>query len=118
MPTTRQIYNRHVKTLFDSDLDAVMADYSADAVLITAEKTYKGLKSIRGFFSNLIKNLVPSVKNFQHTPVVSGNYVLMQWDADFKDGTGMNGVDTFVIRDGKIVGQTVKFYEKAAGKKK
>lgn len=118
MPTTKQIYNRHVKTLFDSDLDAVMADYSADAVLITADKTYKGLKSIRGFFTNLIKNMVPDVKNFEHTPFISGDYVLMVWDLDFKDGTGMYGVDTFVITNGKIVGQTVKFFEKAAKGKK
>jgi ketosteroid isomerase-like protein len=92
----------HGEALGTGDLDAIMEDYADDAVFISdTAGVVAGAAAIRDHFS------VPlGLSNIQPTAVhVHGECAYVCWTAD---GVRM-GTDTFVIRDSRIVLQTVTF---------
>jgi ketosteroid isomerase-like protein len=55
--TTEEVLRRHVRCFFEGDLEGVVSDYSADAVLFTPNGPLKGHGPIREFFHGLINGL-------------------------------------------------------------
>ncbi len=52
--TTEHVLDRHVKCFVDGDLDGLVSDYSADAVLFTPTGPLKGHQPIREFLRSLM----------------------------------------------------------------
>ena len=104
---TKKVLDHHLQTFQRNDLDGVMADYTEESVLITPDRTYKGLAEIRENFVQAYKALPANGTTMTVTKsVVSRDVAYIVWKAvtptlDFKYAT-----DTFVIVDGKIVTQT------------
>src|SRR5688572_22203169 len=48
--TTKQVLEHHWNAFKANDLEGTMADYTEESVLITPDKTYKGLAEIRENF--------------------------------------------------------------------
>src|SRR5688572_31711594 len=53
--TTEEVLRRHVKCFSEGDLEGIVSDYSADAVLFTPNGPLRGHDPIREFFRALIK---------------------------------------------------------------
>ncbi len=104
---TKKVLDHHLQTFQSNDLDGVMADYTEESILITPDRTYKGLAEIRENFVQAYKALPTNGTTMTVTKsVVSRDVAYIVWKAvtptlDFKYAT-----DTFVIVDGKIVTQT------------
>ena len=47
---TKKVLDHHLQTFQQNDLDGVMEDYTEESVLITPDRTYKGLAEIRENF--------------------------------------------------------------------
>lgn len=112
MPTvdeavTQKVLDHHIQTFQQNDLDGVMADYTEESVLITPDRTFKGLAEIRENFVGAFAALPTNGTTMTVTKtVVARDVAYMVWKAvtptlEFKYAT-----DTFVIVDGKIVSQT------------
>ena len=105
--TTKKVLDHHLKTFQANDLEGVMADYVEESILITPDRTYKGLSEIRENFVQAYKALPSKGTTMTITKsVVSKNVAYIVWKAisptlEFKYAT-----DTFIIVDGKIVSQT------------
>lgn len=105
MPSTTQaILQRHLQSAGES-VDAVMADYLEESILITPEATHRGLAQIRSFFTELLEG---GTKGFLGTfkmkrEEVTGELAYILWEAKpwFSFAT-----DTILVRDGKIMFQT------------
>ncbi len=104
---TKKVLGHHLQTFQSNDLDGVMADYTEKSILITPDRTYKGLAEIRENFVQAYKALPKNGTTMTVTKsVVSKDVAYIVWNAvtptlDFKYAT-----DTFIIVDGKIVTQT------------
>jgi hypothetical protein len=90
-------------------VDAIMQDFSEESVLITGDATYRGMKEIRDFYSQLINHLP---EGFFETyklnrQEVIGDVAYILWEA--KPWFPM-ATDTFIVRDGKFVMQTFAAY--------
>ena len=101
---TQAVLQRHLQSAGQS-VDAVMADYIDESVLITHEATYRGLAQIRSFFTELLEG---GSKGFLGTfemkrLEVVGELAFILWEAKpwFSFAT-----DTLLVRDGKILLQT------------
>jgi uncharacterized protein (TIGR02246 family) len=97
---TQAVLDHHSKALLAGDLDGVMADYSEDSVFITnLGGVMKGLDAIRSAFA-----AAGDFAGHQETSVcVDGEFAYITWKM-----TGITfAADTFVVRDGTIVLQTV-----------
>ena len=42
--STEAVYDRHVQAFFDQDIDALLADFTDDSVIITQQAVVKGLE--------------------------------------------------------------------------
>jgi hypothetical protein len=102
---TEAVLLRHLQAA-SVGVDAVMADYVDASVIITHEGTYRGLTEIRGFYIALLdgasRGFINSLKMTRQEVV--GEVAFILWDAPpwFRHAN-----DTFVIRNGKILVQTV-----------
>ncbi len=103
MPTdeTKAVLDHHNATLEAGDVDGIMEDYTEDSVFISnLGGVAKGLEAIRGVFA-MSAGKMPDVEfGVEH---VDGEIAFVTWKAE---GIPL-GTDTFVVRDGKIVAQTV-----------
>ena len=102
---TLEAYESHVAALEAGDVDAVVAGYAEDAVLIANGAVYDGREAMRPLFersrgkSILDRDLTTKV-------VVEGDIVYVSWRAREAGSPELAGVDTFIITDGLITTHT------------
>jgi len=105
---TQAVLERRLQA-FGEGIDAVMAHYTDDSVVITPDGTYRGLAKIRDFFTALMEGLPEGTLDAftMKRQEIVGEIAYILWEAKpwFPLGT-----DTFVIREGKIVFQTLTVY--------
>ena len=104
---TQTVLYHHLKTFQANDLEGVMEDYTEESILITPDRTYKGLAEIRENFASAYSALPTDGTTMTVTKsVVTRDVAYIVWKAvtptlEFKFAT-----DTFIIVDGKIISQT------------
>ena len=104
---TKEVLDHHWKAFIQNDMEAVMADYTEESVLITPDKTFKGLDEIRKNFENAFVTFPNNQTSFQlNKSVIDGDVGYILWQAKTPSLNLSYATDTFVIRNGKIVSQT------------
>jgi ketosteroid isomerase-like protein len=104
---SRSIIMHHLGSFQDNDLEAVIADYTNESVLITQDATYNGPAEIKGFFAALMIHFPKKKSDFELDKMVANNeLVYIVWHANTPSLDVALGTDTFIIRDGKIHQQT------------
>ena len=105
--TTEEVVRRHVKCFSEGDLEGVVSDFSADAVLFTPAGPLKGHGPIREFFRDLIKEFgQPGTTFSMQLQSIDGDFAYALWSAETADNVYEMATDTHVVRDGKIVAQS------------
>ena len=105
--TTEEVLRRHAKCFFEGDLEGLVSDYSADAVLFTPNGPLNGHDPIREFFRTLIKEFrQPGTTFSMQLQSIDGDFAYSLWSAETADNVYEMATDTHVIRDGKIVAQS------------
>jgi len=107
MRSTKGIIDNHVKCFREGDLDGILSDYAADAVLFTPQAPLKGVGEIRPLFAAMLAEFGKPGTTFslEHVAVEGDNgYIL--WTAETADNVYELATDTFVVRDGKIATQS------------
>ena len=105
--TTEQVLQRHVKCFFQGDLEGVVADYAADAVLFTPGGPLKGHGAIRELYRGMIKEFAqPGTTFSMQLQSIDGEFAYALWSAETADNLYEMATDTHVVRDGKIVAQS------------
>jgi hypothetical protein len=102
---TAAVLAHHLQSVGAGDLDEIMADYAADAVLCTPNGALRGHDQIRPFFAGLPEILPADFwEKFEMIRQESdGEIAYIVWTAG---SAAPLGTDTFVIRDGAIIVQT------------
>ena len=104
---TQEVLDHHWEAFSQNDMEAVMADYTEESVLITPDRTYAGLDEIRTNFENAFKAFPKDGTTFQlDKSVVEGDVAYILWQAKTPTFNLSYATDTFIIRDGKIISQT------------
>ena len=107
---TKAVFVHHLQSLGGGRLEDVLSDNTEDSVLFTPDGVIKGLAGIREFFGSAIKieGVPPDMmKTFAIIRQdIEGETVYLVWKAE---PSVPPGTDTFIVRNGKIMVQTV-FY--------
>jgi ketosteroid isomerase-like protein len=105
---TGKILLRHWEAFGAGDINAIMADYAEDAVVITPDGLLKGNAQIRSLFAHIFASMFPpDLSSLNLTKqVVEGEMAYILWSGSSPRCSASFATDTFVIRDGKIVAQT------------
>jgi ketosteroid isomerase-like protein len=104
---TKEVLDHHWNTFQANDLEGVMADYTEESVLITPDKTIRGMEDLRKHFAYVF-TLFPkdSTTLKLDKSIVDRDVAYIIWSADAPKLDITYGTDTFIIKDGKIVRQT------------
>jgi ketosteroid isomerase-like protein len=112
--TTETVVRNHVQAFVErKGIAAIVRDYADDAQLHTETRSYRGKDEIAEFFANFVTALPDgAIDRFAlRTLRVDGDLAYITWSA----GAGVPlGTDTFLVRGGKIVSQTVAVYAATA----
>lgn len=110
--TPQDVFAHHGQALAAGDLDAIVADYSDDSVVITSAGVARGKDEIRRVFVSLLDDLPDADWNLKNL-IFEGDVLFLEWAADSAVNRADDGVDTFVFRDGMIRAQTVRYTPRA-----
>ena len=104
---TKEILDHHFEAFKANDLEETMKDYTDESILITPDKTFKGLAEIREnfvFAFSLFPKDSTTITNNKTVVVSDLAYIL--WVAKTPKFELTYATDSFIIRDGKIIRQT------------
>jgi len=107
--STEEVFNHHQQAFLAGDLEELMKDYTEGSTLVTPDGTITGLQTLRSTYKDLFNGLFkPGTYTFtvDRTDVV-GDIAFIVWHSKNQGAEFTLGTDTFLIRDGKIVTQTV-----------
>ena len=90
------------------DLDGILSDYADDAVFFHQQGTAKGTGEIRSFVESMGEAMASLIPNFEMiTQGIDGEVMYIVW----KSGDAVPlGTDTFVVKNDKIVAQTLAIH--------
>ncbi|MFN8121321.1 MAG: nuclear transport factor 2 family protein [Thermoleophilia bacterium] len=102
------LLERHLTAFAAGDLDAIVGDYTHDAVMITQDGTFRGPEEIRGFFGGLLEGpFAPGTYDLTMDSVTAAGTALhIVWHASCASADVLMATDTFVLRGGRIATQT------------
>lgn len=114
MRATREVLEDHLHLRSAGDLEAdLQRNYAADVVLLCEPAVLCGRDAVRKSAEQLAWQ-IPQARFEYPTRRVEGEYALLIWNARSPGGRVHHGVDTFVIRAGRIVLQSI-YYRVTAG---
>ena len=102
---TQAVLTRNGDAFASGNLDAILANYAQDAVMVRPGRTYRGHAELREMFSAVLANLGDLNSSITSLSVAEG-IGLMTWTATSASGRVLQGVDTFVVAGDRIVAQT------------
>lgn len=102
--STAQVLDSHLGS-FANGIDAILADYDEGSVLITPDRTFRGIGEIRGFFDAFLKGATPEfwAAFTLEAKIVEGDVAYITWSSEPAIALA---TDTLVVRDGIIAAQT------------
>lgn len=105
---TETVLGKHLAAFGSGDVDAILADYAEDAVIMVPGSILRGHKDIRPLFEGLVAEFgQPGVTFELLNQGIDGDVAMIVWKAETGKAVYELGTDTYVIRDGKIVQQTL-----------
>ena len=108
MTRTHAVLNHHLHSLGIGDVPAVMADYTEDSVLLSITGVIKGTEALDLFFREFLSSMPEFMVDFRILRQdIVGEIAYIVWESP---KYAPMGTDTFLIRDGKILTQTIASY--------
>ncbi len=105
--TTKEVFDHHIKSFGEGDLNGILADYSPSAIMFTPDGPLKGIDAIRPFFEALLTEFgQPGTAFSMKLQSIEGDFAYCVWTAETADNVYELGTDTLVVRDGRIVAQS------------
>ena len=110
---TKQVWAHHIEAWDARDLDAIMAGYGEDSILIRNNIVFKGLEEIRGVFDGLFQ-LFDNGNNIIDPAAIEEEVIYITWHFTPNNDREYYGTDSFVVQNGIIKYQTIAslLYEK------
>lgn len=107
--TTQVIFEAHLIHRGDGKIEEdISTIYDANVVLLTSNGVFNGHEGVRQS-AKLLSDQLPEMKLTYKTKYISGEIAFLEWTATSYAGEVLDGVDTFLIRDGKIMVQTIHY---------
>lgn len=103
------VFDDHLQLRAAGDTEADLArNYAEDVVLLCSYGVLHGIEAIRESADRLDRQL-PESQFTYITRYVDGEYAFLEWQAESAESIVDDGADSFVIRDGLIVMQTIHY---------
>ena len=109
IPSTETVVEHHMQSGNNRNVEEVMRDYADNAILISPDGVYKGKQAIRTSYEQLVAQGSESVITADRK-IFEGEVGYVAWSMNAGQGPAVHGSDTFIVKNGKIVVQTVTIF--------
>ena len=100
--------SNHLKCFDEGDLKGILSDYAPGPVLFTSDRPLREADAIGRLFQAMIAKFGKPCATFSmKQQSIEGDYTYILLTAETADNVYEMATDTFVVRDGKIVAQSV-----------
>ncbi|NLE01411.1 MAG: nuclear transport factor 2 family protein [Fibrobacter sp.] len=107
--TTQEVFDSHLLLTLDWDLQTdIETNYSPGCILLSSYGAFYGRKGIQNAF-RILESQIPDADFLYKTKSVFGEIAFLEWQAESDDVYIDDGADTYLIREGKIIGQTIHY---------
>ena len=107
--TTQEVFDDHVTRLIARDRPSdLVRNYAEDAVVLTSVGTFRGRRGAN-YIDEWIHCGVPWATIEVTTRLVAGEVAFLEWSAHGEHAEIWGGANSYLIRDGQIVVQTIHF---------
>jgi hypothetical protein len=107
---TTAVIEDHLRLRREGDLEEdIRRNYRADVVILTPSRTYHGHDGVRECAGRLYKAIQDAEKYEYSSVVCDERTALLEWSASDDGMTITDGVDSFLVEDGKICVQTIRY---------
>ena len=109
MRSAEEVFEDHLRLAGSGDVEGdIAANFADDVVLLTGIGKLRGHDGVRKSRSVLNEDLPGG--HFEYlTKLVAGDYAFLEWRGDAERVRIEDGADSFVIRDGRIVMQSIHY---------
>ena len=107
--STREVFEDHLaKRLAGDDEGDLALNYDDDVVLLTGSGVFRGKDGVRRCLGRLLDEL-PCFRYEYRTRLAEGEVAFLEWSARCPTAGVEDGADSFLIRGGRIVAQTIHY---------
>ncbi|NLG18299.1 MAG: nuclear transport factor 2 family protein [Fibrobacter sp.] len=109
MRDTKEVFESHLLFYLDWNMEAdIEQNYSSDCILLTSYGIFFGRNGLREMY-RCLENQIPEADFLFTNRSLYGELAFLEWQAESDDSFVDDGANTYVIRDGKIVEQTIHY---------
>lgn len=109
MRSPREVFESHLELAKTFDIEADLAtNYVPEVVVLTGFGVFEGHDGIRAL-GELLRQQLPDARFTYTTKVVRGEVAYLEWTAQADGARVRDGADSFVIRDGSVIAQTIHY---------
>lgn len=106
---TRDVIEDHIRCRKAADLEADLdRNYAPDVVLLSSEGIHRGHAGVREL-AEILRTYLPDGRYEIQAVHVDGEYGLELWNGAAPGRQAHDGADSFVVRGGVIVAQTIHY---------
>jgi hypothetical protein len=107
--SAKQVFEDHLRRRRQGKLEEDIANsYAEEAVLLTARGLFRGKRGLRRC-ARLLQKELPCARYTYRTKLVDGDMAFLEWTARCDGSCVDDGADSFLIRDGRVVAQTIHY---------
>lgn len=107
--STREVIEDHLHQSQNGSVDADLGrNYHPDLVVLCTNGVFRGHDGLRQLAERLRAEL-PDATFTHRTVVAADNIGFLEWEATSPAGSVRDGADSYVVRDGRIVAQTIHY---------
>lgn len=109
MRSTAEVFEDHLRLRADNDVEQDIArNYAPDVVFLTCTGMFRGHDGVRASAAELQKYFPDGTYDYR-LRLVDGEVAFLVWSGRSPAGEVHDGADSFVIRNGRIVVQTIQY---------
>jgi hypothetical protein len=107
--SAREVFDDHLREgKHGSVEDDLARNYAEDVVILTGMGIYRGHDGVRRL-AELIREQLPEATLDYRTQLVADEMAFLEWTGRSERAEVRDGADSFLIRDGRIVVQTIHY---------
>ena len=105
----REVFEDHLRLSEIGDFEAdLRRNFSIDIIVLMENKVYRGHEDVRGLAERLLREL-PNGKYQNNMILLDEEIGMLEWKAQSDKAEVLDGVDSYLFRDGKIIAQTIHY---------
>lgn len=110
--TSTEVIQDHLAKRLVGDIEGdISTNFSEDVIILSSYGTFRGHEGVRDSAAKLKKAMGNAIFAYNHT-MIEGDFAFLEWSGESQQKKVSDGADSFVVKNGKIILQTIHYSPK------